>query len=326
MLTTAVIGLGQAGSRFDEEPRPMVWSHTGAYLGASDRFHIAGGADINEDNLARFKIRCPKADAFSDVATMVSAIKPDVISICTPPKGRAKLVETILSLHRPKILVCEKPLELDELSRQKIVEICADASVPLLVNYNRRFATIYRMAHKAIEDGILGEILSITVIASNRLWSIGSHTINLLYFLAGDFPETWMALPRPDLYEDSEPAVDFSCRFPSGAAGHVLTIGAKGPGFFEVDIFGKDARLQITKRGTEATISRFKTSQQYLNYRVLSDPEEYYCSDPNESTFQIMVNEAADIAEGKQDFLSSSGNDALRSETMLDKLAGECNK
>lgn len=89
---------------------------------------------------------------------------------------------------------------------------------------------------------------------------------------------------------------------------------------------GKDARLQITKRGTEATISRFKTSQQYLNYRVLSDPEEYYCSDPNESTFQIMVNEAADIAEGKQDFLSSSGNDALRSETMLDKLAGECNK
>lgn len=110
MLSAAVIGLGQAGSSFDEEPRPVTWSHAGAYLAVADRYQLAGGAGINKDNRNRFAARCPHAAVFAHGAEMVAEVKPDVVSVCTPPAGRADVVEGLLAAHRPKGLICEKPL------------------------------------------------------------------------------------------------------------------------------------------------------------------------------------------------------------------------
>ena len=141
MLLAAVIGLGQVGSRFDEEQREAVWSHAGAYLALPAKFGLVAGADIDSGNRERFSNRAPAAALFEDGVMLMSETKPDVVSICTPPQGRADLIETLIEAHQPRALICEKPMEVTNSARNRIIAICADARVGLLVNYNRRYAS-----------------------------------------------------------------------------------------------------------------------------------------------------------------------------------------
>lgn len=323
MLSAAVVGLGQAGSRFDEEPRPAVWSHAGAYLAAADRYRLAAGADVEAANRDRFAARCPGARVFADGAQMMAEARPDVVSVCTPPAGRAELVDALLAAHRPKVLICEKPLEVDADERRRLVDACATAGVLLVVNYNRRFATVYRKAREAIATGRVGQVTSITVIAPNRIWSVGSHAVDLLLYLAGETPAAWRALPLPALVEGGEPAADLLCRFPSGAAGRVLTAGLRDMLVFEVDIIGRTGRLRVTGNGAVATLMPFRDSPRFSTYRELGAGEMLHQTADDESTFEILVREVADLAEGGGS-PSSAGNDARAGEEILDALASHC--
>ena len=324
-LSAAVIGLGQVGSRFDEEPRPGAWSHTGAYLAQSERFELLGGADIHKGNRERFAARCPDARVFADPRDMVKQVRPDVLSLCTPPEGRADLVGDLLNVHRPRILISEKPLEREPAHRHRLVDACADAGVPLLVNYNRRYAGIYRKVREEVAAGRLGRLTSITVTAPNRLWSIGSHAVNLLLFFAGETPMACRTLPLPGLDEGGEPAADLLCRFPSGAAGRVVTAGFCDMLLIEVDIIGREGRIRIQGNGAVATFMPLENSPQFLNYRTPGEESVLYRSAAGESTFETLANEAADIVDGVGE-ASSTGADALASEAILDRMAEECMK
>ena len=320
-----MIGLGQVGTRFDEEPRPGVWSHAGAYLANGERFTLVGGADIDAGNRDRFAARCPDAGVYAAPREMVERLRPDVLSLCTPPEGRADLVGELLAVHRPRVLICEKPLERKAADRQRLVDSCAEAGVPLLVNYNRRYASIYRKVRDEVAGGRLGGVTSITVTAPNRLWSIGSHAVNLLLFFAGGAPVEFRILPLPDLDEGGEPAADFLCRFASGAAGRVITAGFCDMLLFEVEIVGRDGRIRIQGNGAVATFTPLENSPQFLNYRVPGEESVLFRSPATESTFETLVNEAADIVDGVGE-ASSTGADALSSEAILDEMARECMK
>ena len=323
LLSAAVVGLGQAGSRFDEEPRPAVWSHVGAYLAAAERYRLAGGADIDQGNRERFAARCPGAEVFTDPRDMVSHLKPDVVSVCTPPAGRAGLVEGLLEAHRPRVLICEKPLERDGARRRHLVAACARAAVPLLVNYNRRYDSLYREARRAIVEDRLGTVTAITVIAPNRLWSMGSHAVDLLLYLAGAAPERWRVLPLPALDESGEPAADLICRFPGGAAGRVLSAGYRDMLVFDLDIIGRRGRLTIRQGEGAVVFTPFEDSASYVGYRVPGAARVLHRAPETESPFEALVREAACVAEGTGE-AASTGDSALASETLLEAMVAEC--
>ena len=318
LLTAAVIGLGQAGSRFDEEPRKAVWSHVGAYLASADLYRLTGGADVNGGNRERFATRCPDVPVFADPVEMMTAIRPDVVSLCTPPGGRAALVEAMLAAHRPRILVCEKPMEIGAEERRRLVETCGQAGVALLVHYNRRYAEIFRRARALVAEGALGTLTSATILAPNRLWSIGSHAVNLLLYLTGETPEAMTSLELPALAE-GEPAFDFLCRFPSGAAGRVITAGKKATLVFEADLIGDKARVRIIDNGGRLVVSRFQDSDQFAGYRLPLPEETVFETDPGDSGFLAIIREAAAVAGGQLNG-RSTGADALMSEAILDSI------
>ena len=322
LLRSAIVGLGQVGSRFDEEPRKVVWSHAGAYLASPDYYSLVGGADPSDSNLQRFQLRCPEAQIFSDGCELMSSLRPDVVSICTPPDGRAKLVEKLLAVHRPKVLICEKPLEITSEARKNLVACCSRYEVPLVVNYNRRYSSVYRCLRSSIEENKLGLLTGITILTPNRLWSMGSHALNLLFYLAGEYPQKWTCLPIPFLQEEGEPACDFLCRFPSGAVGRVLTSGFKETLIFEVDILGTQGRIRSTGNGDAAYQQKIINSDEFTNYRVMG-PETLLTADGSqESTFINIVREAAEVVAGVKN-ISSNGEDALMSEDILDSMSLE---
>ena len=323
MLTSTILGLGQVGSRFDEGPRKAVWSHAGAYLEKASMVELKAGADLSEGNREKFKARCPQVKVFKDGVAMVADVKPTIVSVCTPPDGRAALVGSILKAHTPKVLICEKPMEVTPECRMAIVNMCARNDVTLLVNYNRRYAQVYRKVKDLLVSGEIGPIRAITVQASNRLWSVGTHGVNILLYFAGENPSAWATLPLPSLQERGEPASDLLCRFPSGAAGRVVTVGTSDKLIFEIDIIAETGRIQISGNGAAAHLRRFSASSEFIGYQVLGEPELFHTTDETESTFTTLIDEACQIAAGSAT-PSSTGQDTLDSESLIDAMTALC--
>ena len=323
VLSSAVIGLGQAGSRFDEENRPVVWSHAGAYLALPDDYKLVAGADPDAANRNLFAARAAAAAVYPDGARLGAECRPDVVSVCTPPDGRADVVDALLRAHQPRALICEKPLALNPGDRRRIIDRCAAAETLLVVNYNRRYDSCYRRAKAAVVDGQIGDLVSVAVSSPNRLWSIGSHAIDLLVYFAGDVIEDWTALPLGHLYEDGEPAADVLCRFSNGVAGRLATTGRRAELIFEVDLIGAEGRIRIEDNGARATLRRFEESDAYAGYRVLGAPSKVAGPPADESTFVNLVKETyAAVVDGAA--VASSGESAAASEDLLDSVAALC--
>ena len=325
VLRAAIVGLGQVGSRFDEEPRPSIWSHAGAYLALPDDYLLVGGADPTEEQRARFGRRCPTARLFADPVAMVAEVQPHVLSVCTPPSGRAALVERLLDAWRPKVLICEKPLELDGDQRRQLVSRCAAAGVSLLVNYVRRYQSTYHRARQVIAEGQLGRIVSISVRAPNRLWSIGSHAVNLLAYLAGELPTSWSVMPLPALAETGEPAADALFRFESGAVGSLLTMGKRDVLIFEADVVGEQGRLMVTDNGDHVVVTLFETSPSFVGYRVPGVERTIAAGDPAQSPFVALIKEAAALAHGGGP-IRSDGQTALGTESIVEAIIASCRR
>ena len=315
-----MIGLGKAGSRFDEEDRPGVWSHVGAYLQLRDLYELVGGADLSSESRTAFSRRCPDVQVFESTSDMVSALRPDVVSIATPIEVRSQVFRDMLDGGSvPRVIICEKPLAIDPQTRQSLVETCADRGVVLIVHYNRRYASIYQHMRKAIVEGLIGEVTSFTIRIANRMWSVGSHALDLLLFLSGEEPCRWRALEIPRLLERGEPAVDFVSYFPSGAAGRVLVHGPAKVLLFEADVVGTRGRLTASGNGERLEYVPFTPSTQYHGYVAAGPVECLYTTPPDESTFVAVVREAAAILNsGNQP--TCSGSTALQSEGIMDQL------
>lgn len=321
MLSAAIVGLGQAGSRFDEEPRPCVWSHAGAYLALPETYRLLGGADPNSENRERFFRRGPDLEVFADAATMMERLKPDVVSLCTPPTGRDALLASMLAAHTPRCVVIEKPVARTPDARTQILDLCKRHGVSALVHYNRRYADVYRDLRGKIADGYVGRPVSITISAPNRLWSVQSHAVDLLLFLAGEKPALTSAMALPALTEDGEGACDLLARFPSGIAGRVLVTGFKSALVFEVDVLGAEGRLTITDFGRTVTARRFEPSQEYTGYRELAAPQSIGADIEPNSTFLRCIADAAALAHGGDPTVASL-IDALASEALLTEMEG----
>lgn len=322
-LRSLVIGLGKAGSRFDEDKSPPRWSHVGAYLACPADFRVVGGADPSADARDRFAERCPDARVLSDPVALAAETKPDVISVCTPPHGRGELVQRLLSAHVPRVVVCEKPLEVDDHAREELVRACAAANVPLVVNYTRRFETAWRAARRAIADGRIGRVVSITVRAPNRLWSIGSHAIDTLTYLAGGAPRRWYAEPRPSLVEMDEPAADAVFVFGGDVVGHLVTTGLREVILFEADVIGTDGRVQVLDNGARATLSRYAAYSSF-GCATTGDVEEIARREPDVSPFVELVTEVARVARGQLGEAASTGANAIVTEALVSAIAARC--
>jgi UDP-N-acetyl-2-amino-2-deoxyglucuronate dehydrogenase len=62
----------------------------------------------------------------------------------------------------------------------------------LIVGHQRRFDSRYALARKLVIDGALGTLEEILAICNGDLFSDGTHAIDLMRFLAGDAPVSWV--------------------------------------------------------------------------------------------------------------------------------------
>lgn len=321
LLAAAVIGLGKAGSRFDEEPgRLAPWSHTGAYLHLADRFRIVGAADPDPGNAERYRARCPGVPIFPSAAAMLAETRPDVVSICTPATHHRADLETALACPSVKAVWCEKPLATSLGDAEAMVGAATARGVPMVVTYNRRWLPLWNKTRELLRSGAIGDLVCIRVAVPNRIHSKGSHAIDLVRYLAGD-PVSVVAQNLPQLVEAGEPAAAALFGFASGAYGILQITGFKAQLVDECELIGSKGRLFVREDSSRLIIERFDKHPEYEGYqRLVAAGEGRFSSLAQFSAFAAAAAELAELARSPRMGGTSDGDSALRTQHLIERV------
>ena len=268
-----VIGLGQIGNLFDEDPkRKEIWTHTGAYLALPDVV-LAAGADSDDGRRNSFLKRSAGAKAYRDYREMLSAERLDVVSICTPTALHHEMV--LAAVHAGvRAVFCEKPLAATPEQAAEMVEICQSAGVLLAVNHTRRWEPIYVRAKQLVVEGVIGRIEAIIGYYPGKVFTMGTHLFDLMRFFGGDVQWVCGQSPNATIESDEEGSLSGQLQFCSGATGSIISGWDRSNHVFELDLVGSAGRLRLSGDGAAMDLWRFKESPRYSGYRELVKDDE----------------------------------------------------
>ena len=140
----------------------MGRTHTNGYKRVGDFFDIEykpvlqAACARNEASAKAFADRWGYASIETDWKKLIAHDDIDAIDICTPNNTHAPIA--IAAAEAGKMILCEKPLAMDMVEGQTMVDAIEKAGVPNTVWYNYRRAPAVTLAKQFIDEGRLGRI------------------------------------------------------------------------------------------------------------------------------------------------------------------------
>lgn len=165
-------------------------AHAGGYA-AVPECRIVAAADISREALDGFGEQFGVSRRYTSYEEMLAAERPDIVSVCTWPPQHP---EPVIAAARAgaKGILCEKPMALTLPEADRMNEAAREAGSVLIIGHQRRFEPRYALARQFIADGAIGTLEEILAICNGDLFSDGTHAIDLMRFLAGDPPVSWV--------------------------------------------------------------------------------------------------------------------------------------
>ena len=165
-------------------------AHAGGYAGVPE-CSIVAAADISPEALNGFAEQFGVSQRYTAYEQMLQEVRPDIVSVCTWPPQHP---EPVIAAARAgaKGILCEKPMALTLPEADRMNEAARVAGSVLIVGHQRRFEPRYALARQFIADGAIGTLEEILAICNGDLFSDGSHAIDLMRFLVGDAPVSWV--------------------------------------------------------------------------------------------------------------------------------------
>ncbi len=211
--------------------------------------------------------------AYATLDEMIADPSIDVIDLCTPNDLHAKAI--LDALRAGKHVLCEKPLCVTAEQARQICAAEQDSNLTCGMVFNNRFMAPILRAKALIDEGRLGRILSFhcsyehnsstfadrepgwkqsAVHGGGVLNDLGSHAVDLIYFLCGKFEQvqglSQIGLPQhgKSWKTDAEEAFYMNVRLVNGACGTIvankLATGANDD--LSLSIFGEIGSIKYS--------------------------------------------------------------------------------
>ncbi|HEV2124551.1 MAG TPA: Gfo/Idh/MocA family oxidoreductase, partial [Chloroflexota bacterium] len=134
----------------------------GAHLPAYRDFgyRVVATCDVLEENARTAAEKFAIPFWTSRLEDVLARPDVDVVDLAVHAAVRIPLVEQIAAAGKP--ILTQKPFALTFADAQRMVEICRQAGVPLMVNQQARWAPAHRALKVVIERGVLGHVYSVT--------------------------------------------------------------------------------------------------------------------------------------------------------------------
>ncbi|GAC1542133.1 MAG: Gfo/Idh/MocA family oxidoreductase [Herpetosiphon sp.] len=164
---------------------------------------------------------------YLDVEEMLHAERPDLVSLSLPNQGHFAATLAVIRAGYP--LLVEKPLVFDLQEADTLLEEAARRKLFFAINFNHRFAKPVQLAHKALTEGRVGDV----VFATWRFGGEGTsdhphanlietqcHGFDMLEYLCG--PIASIAAQMTDKTGQGYRTVVLALGFASGAVGSLV--------------------------------------------------------------------------------------------------------
>lgn len=175
-----------------------------AYLRDLPQVELIGICDTDAGARGAFALESGLAE-FASLGDLLDSGRPDVVHVLTPPATHAPLA---LELLRAGInVLVEKPLALKTADAEQVIAAARKAGRWVTVDHNRWFDPVIQEAARALERGVLGDLVGVEVfqgaeageadkaLAANQHWSarlpggvlnnLASHPLYLMRRFAG---------------------------------------------------------------------------------------------------------------------------------------------
>ncbi len=142
-LTAAVVGLG------------MGRAHLRGYL-SHPRVRVVGIADPDRGRLDEVGDEFGISDRYGSLAELLDSRRPDIVSIAAPNVHHRPL--TLSAFEHGCHVLCEKPMALNAVEAQEMLDAAAAAGKRLMINFSFRFRPQSFALKREIDSGVFGDI------------------------------------------------------------------------------------------------------------------------------------------------------------------------
>jgi UDP-N-acetyl-2-amino-2-deoxyglucuronate dehydrogenase len=190
-----IIGLARMGSWWDDKlrettPLEVPSSHAGMYT-ACPRTELVAGCDLDAEKRETFARRWGVGAVYADYREMLARESLDVVSIVTSWASVQGDIAAHVAASGVKGMYCEKPMATSVEQISRIVDLCRDHHVAVVVPYIRRYNPRYATVRELVASGVIGQLRSIHATAVASLLHAGTHYFDIMNYLSGDPEPAW---------------------------------------------------------------------------------------------------------------------------------------
>lgn len=191
-VSVGFVGTGADPTDTGPDGYAMAYRHADGYR-TVDECELVCCADIVPENARAFaeQYRIAQEMVFEDYEEMLRTAKPDLVSVCVPPKEHASVVIGAAETEIPRAIHCEKPMAATWKECREMVDVCESNDVRLTINHQRRFGTPFRLAKHHLNAGAIGDLTRIEFAESN-LFDAGVHLFDLCGYMTDEADPKWI--------------------------------------------------------------------------------------------------------------------------------------
>ena len=188
----AVVGTGP-GRAVDISGRShaFAYEHADAYADRED-CELVACVDVVEEYAERFanEFGVPATGVYGDHESMLAAVEPDLVSVCTPIPTHAPIVVDCAEAG-VRAVHCEKPMADSWGAARRMVEVCEAEAVSLTFGHQRRFGDPFRRTKDLLEEGVVGDLERVEISWGN-FFDNGTHSLDLAAMFNDESPGAWV--------------------------------------------------------------------------------------------------------------------------------------
>ena len=145
----STVGVGIIGSQF------AAGIHAEAFARVPDA-EVRAAASPTQEHIRRFAEKHDIAKWFTDYRRLLALDEIDVVTLCVPNYLHCQV--TVDAAAAGKHVICEKPLCMNLLEADRMIEACRAAGVKLMYGEELCFAPKYVRAKELVDEGAIGTV------------------------------------------------------------------------------------------------------------------------------------------------------------------------
>ena len=251
-LRTAIIGFGQVGAGYADDPvmaRHYPYATHAQALQAHPAFEWNGVADVSDTALQTASQRWNIPHVAHTVAELAQTYSPEVAVLATPPQTRLELLAHLPDLRG---LVVEKPLGETREQSETFLNECARRGIVVQVNLWRRADELFQKLASGYLEELIGTPQVAFALYGNGLRNNGTHLVDFARMLFGEIAEARIAPGAVPYFSGplcGDVNIPFTLQMESGLCVMAQVVDFAHYRENSLDVWGTRGRLSIEQEG-----------------------------------------------------------------------------